>query len=206
MKEIQKLEQPTVLVFLNESALVFNWEAENILAILEAWYPGQSGGTAIADVIFGDYNPAGRLPVTFYKDVNQIPVFNNYDMQGKIYRYFEGKLLYEFGYGLSYTTFQYQLRTVSERVKNGENISVSVDVTNTSKMDGDEVVQLYVSLPVSKLQKPIRSLQGFKRAHLNKGETQTVKFTLKPHQIAARNKKTYWLLRPGKVQVSIRGK
>ena len=206
MKEIQKLGKPTVLVLLNGSALAFNWEAENISAILEAWYPGQSGGTAIADVIFGDYNPAGRLPVTFYKDVNQIPAFDNYDMQGKTYRYFEGKPLYEFGYGLSYTTFQYKLRTVPESVKNGEDISVSVDVTNTGNMDGDEVVQLYVSLPDSKLQKPIRALQGFKRVHLKKGETQTVKFTLKPHQIAARNKENIPVVETGKVQVSIGGK
>ena len=165
MKEIQKLGKPTVLVLLNGSAVAFNWEAENIPSIIEAWYPGQSGGTAIADVIFGDYNPAGRLPVTFYKDINQIPAFDNYDMKGKTYRYFEGQPLYEFGYGLSFTTFEYKVKNIPSSVKTGENITVSVDVTNTGNMDGDDVVQLYVSLPDSKLQKPIRALQGFKRIH-----------------------------------------
>ena len=206
MKEIQKLGKPTVLVLLNGSALAFNWESDNIPAIIEAWYPGQSGGTAIADVIFGDYNPAGRLPVTFYKDINQIPEFDNYDMKGKTYRYFEGQPLYEFGYGLSYTTFEYKVRNIPSSVKAGENITVSVDVTNNGIMDGDEVVQLYVSLPDSKLQKPIRSLQGFKRVHLKKGETQTVEFMLKPLQFAARNNENVPVIEAGKVQLSIGGK
>lgn len=206
MKEIQKLGKPTVLVLLNGSAVAFNWESENIPAIIEAWYPGQSGGTAVADVIFGDYNPAGRLPVTFYKDINQIPAFDNYDMKGKTYRYFEGQPLYEFGYGLSFTTFEYKVKNIPSSVKTGENISVSVDVTNTGDMDGDEVVQLYVSLPDSKLQKPVRALQGFKRVHLKKGETQTVEFLLKPHQFAARNNENVPVVEAGKVQVSIGGK
>lgn len=206
MKEIQKLGKPTVLVLLNGSAVAFNWEAENIPSIIEAWYPGQSGGTAIADVIFGDYNPAGRLPVTFYKDINQIPAFDNYDMKGKTYRYFEGQPLYEFGYGLSFTTFEYKVKNIPSSVKTGENITVSVDVTNTGNMDGDDVVQLYVSLPDSKLQKPIRALQGFKRIHLKKGETQTVEFTLKPYQFAARNNENVPIVEAGKVLVSIGSK
>ena len=206
IREIQRLGKPTVLVLLNGSALAFNWEAENIPAIIEAWYPGQAGGTAIADVIFGDYNPAGRLPVTFYKDVNQIPAFDNYDMKGKTYRYFSGEPLYEFGYGLSYTSFQYTWNEIPEKVENGKDISVSVDVTNTGEMDGDEVVQLYVSLPDSKLQKPIRALQGFKRIHLKKGETQTVEFVLKPHQFAARNNENIPVVEAGNVLLSIGGK
>lgn len=206
IREIQSLGKPTVLVLLNGSALAFNWEAENIPTIIEAWYPGQAGGTAIADVIFGDYNPAGRLPVTFYKDVNQIPAFDNYDMKGKTYRYFSGEPLYEFGYGLSYTTFEYALNEISKKVENGKDISVSVDVTNTGERDGDEVVQLYVSLPDSKLQKPIRALQGFKRIHLKKGETQTVEFVLKPHQFAARNNENIPIVEAGKVLLSIGGK
>ena len=152
MKEILQLNKPTVLVLLNGSALSIEWEAQNIPAIIEAWYPGQAGGQAIADLIFGDYNPAGRLPVTFYKDVNQIPPFDSYDMRGKTYRYFEGEPLYEFGFGLSYTTFKYRLRSIPEKVKSGDEIAVTVDVTNTGEMDGDEVVQLYVSLPESNLQ------------------------------------------------------
>jgi beta-glucosidase len=206
MQEIVKLGKPTVLVLLNGSALAVNWENENIPAIVEAWYPGQAGGTAIADVIFGDYNPAGRLPVTFYKDIHQIPAFENYDMQGKTYRYFEGDPLYEFGYGLSYTTFNYRLKSIPTSVKSGENIPVSVEVTNSGKRNGEEVVQLYVSLPDSKLRKPIRSLQGFRRIYLKAGETKTVDFLLKPHQFAARNEENIPLVEAGKVLISVGGK
>lgn len=206
MQEIVKLGKPTVLVLLNGSALAINWENENIPAIVEAWYPGQAGGTAIADVIFGDYNPAGRLPVTFYKDIRQIPAFENYDMKGKTYRYFEGDPLYEFGYGLSYTTFKYRLNSIPASIKSGENISVSVNVTNVGKKDGEEVVQLYVSLPDSKLQKPIRALQGFRRIYLKAGETKTIDFLLKPNQFAARNDENIPLVEAGKVLISIGGK
>lgn len=206
IREIHKLGKPTVLVLLNGSALAFNWEAENIPAIIEAWYPGQGGGTAIADVIFGDYNPAGRLPVTFYKDVKDISPLTDYDMTGKTYRYFDGEPLYEFGYGLSYTTFGYELKSAPQAIKTGENITVSVDVTNTGKMDGDEVVQLYVSLPDCNLKKPIRSLQGFKRIHLKAGETRTVEFTLEPHQMSARDKDNFSIVQAGTVQLSIGGK
>ena len=206
MKEILQLNKPTVLVLLNGSALSIEWEAQNIPAIIEAWYPGQAGGQAIADLIFGDYNPAGRLPVTFYKDVNQIPPFDSYDMRGKTYRYFEGEPLYEFGFGLSYTTFKYRLRSIPEKVKSGDEIAVTVDVTNTGEMDGDEVVQLYVSLPESNLQKPVRALQGFRRIHLKSGETRSVEFRLKPHQIAARNHENVPVVEAGKLQVSVGGK
>lgn len=206
IREIHKLGKPTVMVLLNGSALAFNWEAENIPAIIEAWYPGQAGGTAIADVIFGDYNPAGRLPLTFYKDINQIPALDNYDMAGKTYRYFSGEPLYEFGYGLSYTTFEYTLKSAPDSAKPSDPITVSVEVKNTGKMDGDEVVQLYVSLPDSKLKHAIRSLQGFKRIHLKAGESQTVEFTLKPHQLAARDKDAFAVVEAGKVSLSIGGK
>ena len=203
IKEIKKLGKPTILVLLNGSALAFNWENENIPAILEAWYPGQAGGQAIADVIFGDYNPGGRLPLTFYKSIDQIPAFDNYDMSGKTYRYFKGEPLYEFGYGLSFTNFEYSLKQMPETIKAGENIDVSVDVKNTGKIDGDEVVQLYVTLPDSRLRVPIRSLQGFKRIHLAAGETKSVNFTLKPAQFAGRNADNVALVEPGAVQISV---
>lgn len=206
MREIGKLGKPTVLVLLNGSAVSFDHETANIPAIIEAWYPGQAGGTAIADVIFGDYNPAGRLPLTFYKDIKQIPAFTEYDMEGKTYRYFTGQPLYEFGYGLSYTTFKYSIDNMPEEVKAGQDITLSVDVTNTGKMDGDEVVQLYVSLPDSKLKHAIRSLQGFKRIHLKAGETQTVHFTLTPAQMAARDKDAFAVVEAGKVRISVGGK
>ena len=206
IRAIQKIGKPTVLVLLNGSAVAFNPDAENKPAILEAWYPGQSGGAAIADVIFGDYNPAGRLPVTFYKDISQIPAFEEYDMKGKTYRYFSGKPLYEFGYGLSYTTFEYSVKNIPDEIITGEDIKLSVNVKNTGSMDGDEVVQLYVSLPDSKLKKPIRSLQGFKRIYLKKGETQTVEFILKPAQFAARNDENQAIVEAGDVLLSIGGK
>lgn len=206
MKEIMKLGKPTVLVLLNGSAVAFNWETENIPAILEAWYPGQAGGTAIADILFGDYNPSGRLPLTFYKSIDQIPAFDEYNMQGKTYRYFDKDPLYEFGFGLSYTNFEYSLNTIPIDIKAGNPIKISVQVKNTGKRKGDEVVQLYVSLPESKLQKPIRALQGFKRVSLKAGETQTVEFELKPTQFAARDKNNTQVVEPGNVEISIGGK
>ncbi len=206
MKEIMKLGKPTVLVLLNGSAIAFNWESENIPAILEAWYPGQAGGTAIANILFGDYNPAGRLPLTFYKSIDQIPAFDVYDMKGKTYRYFYKEPLYEFGFGLSYSNFEYSKIAIPAEIKAGENIKVSVNVKNTSKISGEEVVQLYVSLPESKLQKPIRSLQGFKRVYLKAGETKTVEFELKPAQFAARDNNNVQVVEPGIVEISVGGK
>jgi beta-glucosidase len=206
IREIHKLGKPTVLVLLNGSAVAFNWEAANLPAIIEAWYPGQEGGAALADVIFGDYNPAGRLPVTFYKDVKQIPAFDNYDMEGKTYRYFKNTPLYEFGYGLSYTTFKYDIKSIPASIKAGEPVQVEVEVKNTGERDGDEVVQLYVSLPGSKLKTAIRSLQGFNRIHLKAGEAQTVSFTLSPDQIAGRDENNRAQVTKGKALISVGGK
>ncbi|MFD1316370.1 glycoside hydrolase family 3 C-terminal domain-containing protein [Namhaeicola litoreus] len=206
MKEIMNTGKPTVLVLLNGSAIAFNWENEHIPAILEAWYPGQSGGKAIADIIFGDYNPAGRLPLTFYKSIDQIPPFENYDMEGKTYKYFHGEPLYSFGYGLSYTHFTYDKLLVSKEIKAGENIQVSVEVTNTGNFDGDEVVQLYVSLTDAPFPVAIRSLQGFKRIHLKKGESQKVEFILSPDQFAYYNsEKDIFQVGSGNVHISVGG-
>jgi beta-glucosidase len=204
--ELAKLGKPIALVLLNGSALALEGEAAELPAIVEAWYPGQQGGTAIADVLFGDYNPAGRLPVTFYQSENDIPEFINYDMQGKTYRYFAGTPLYEFGYGLSYSTFEYEITKSPQTITAGEDIKVTAEVTNTGKIDGDEVVQLYVSFPGSSLKAPIRTLQGFKRIHLKAGKRQRVEFTLKPSQIALRDADNVAAVRPGTVQLSIGGK
>lgn len=206
IREIHQLGKPTVLVLLNGSALAFNWEAGHIPAIIEAWYPGQAGGTAIADVIFGDYNPAGRLPVTFYKRVDQLPPFDNYDMKGKTYRYFAGEPLYEFGYGLSYTTFEYTLCEIPAIAETDKPIDLAVNVKNTGTMDGDEVVQIYTSLPESRNKRAIRSLQGFKRIHLAVGETKTVRFTLQPHQMATRDKDNFAVVEAGKLNISVGGR
>ncbi|MBV5281939.1 MAG: glycoside hydrolase family 3 C-terminal domain-containing protein [Paludibacter sp.] len=206
IKEIYKLGKPTVLVLLNGSALAFNWEAEYVPAILEAWYPGQAGGTAIADVLFGDYNPSGRLPLTFYKSIDQIPAFDDYNMTGKTYRYFKKDPLYEFGYGLSYSTFEYETIQAPAEIKAGETLELTVNVKNTSNVDGDEIVQLYVSLPDSKFPVPIRSLQGFNRIHLKAGETKPVRFSITPDKMAAFDDNSVAQVRAGRVLVSVGGK
>ena len=205
IRAICQLGKPTVLVLLNGSALAFNWEAQHVPAIVEAWYPGQAGGTALADVLFGDYNPAGRLPVTFYRSIDQIPAFENYDMKGKTYRYFKGTPLYPFGYGLSYSTFRYDDLQVPATLQAGDSIRTSIKVTNTSQRDGDEVVQLYVSLHNTGLKVPLRSLQGFKRIHLKAGQSQTVSFTLQPSQMAGRDENNAPMVTAGKLSVYIGG-
>src|SRR5262249_44609461 len=134
IKKIQALGKPVVLVLMSGSAVSINWEQKNIPAIIEAWYPGQAAGQAIADVLFGDYNPAGRLPVTFYKSASDLPAFDDYNMKGRTYRYFTGEVLYPFGYGLSYTSFAYSNLKVNKSLKKGDSAVVSVTVKNTGKM------------------------------------------------------------------------
>jgi len=183
LKKVVALGKPTVLVLLNGSAVAVNWAKDNVPAIVDAWYPGQAGGTAIADILFGDYNPAGRLPVTFYKSADQIPPFTDYAMKGKTYRFFTGEPLFNFGYGMSYTTFVYGNLMVPRQVKIGDSVRISVDVTNVGSRDGEEVVQLYVKGRGTPGE-PIRSLEGFQRIALKKNQTRTVEFTLKPEQLS----------------------
>jgi beta-glucosidase len=187
LEAVTAVGKPTVLVLLNGSALAVNWAQANVPAIVEAWYPGQAGGTAIADVLFGDYNPGGRLPVTFYKDVKDLPPFEDYAMKGRTYRFFEGTPLYSFGHGLSYTTFRYEnLRTSAPSVAATSTVTVSVDVTNTGTRAGDEVVQLYVQHTGSRVERPKKELRGFKRLTLQPGETRTVRLPLAASSLA------YW--------------
>jgi beta-glucosidase len=206
MQALHTTGKPVVFVMMTGSAIAIPWEDENIPAIINAWYGGQSAGTAIADVLFGDYNPAGRLPVTFYKSDNDLPSFMSYDMAGRTYRYFNGEALYPFGYGLSYTQFVYTgLKTPSTLAKN-KNLTVEVMVRNSGARDGDEVVQLYVSYPDSKEKAPIKSLKGFKRIFLKAGSSQSVSFTLTPEQLSLINEKTGALYQPGgKAVLSIGG-
>jgi beta-glucosidase len=183
IKKIHTLGKPIVLVLLNGSALSINWENENLPAILEAWYPGQAAGTAIADVIFGDYNPAGRLPVTFYKSVDQLPAFTNYDMKNRTYRYFKDEPLYPFGFGLSYTTFDYKnLKLLKNQIHSGESTVISFDVSNTGKIKGEEVVQLYIKADKDK--NAVKTLKSFKRITLNPGETRKVEFEITPEKLS----------------------
>jgi beta-glucosidase len=170
--------KPLVVVLMSGSALAVNWADKHANAILQAWYPGEEGGTAIAETLAGVNNPAGRLPVTFYKGVEQLPEFSDYSMKGRTYRYFEGEPLYRFGQGLSYSTFTYAGLTLSKTALDaGEPLQAEARVTNTSARDGDEVVQVYVGFP--KLAgAPKHALRGFTRVHLKAGETQAVRFTL----------------------------
>ena len=187
LRRMVALGKPTVLVLMSGSALAVSWADQNVPAILQAWYPGQAAGTAIADVLFGGYSPAGRLPVTFYRSADDLPPFESYDMEGRTYRFFRGDPLYPFGHGLSYTRFAYSdLRTAGAPLGSGGGVTVEVDVTNTGEVAGDEVVQLYVAYPASELDRPIRELRGFDRIHLAPGETRTVTFTLSPRDVA------YW--------------
>jgi len=205
MEAIKATGKPVVLVLINGSALSINYAAENMDAILTAGYPGQEGGNAIADVLFGDYNPAGRLPVTYYKSVDQLPAFENYDMEGRTYRYFRQTPLYPFGFGLSYTHFAYSDLNLQKVAKMGENIKVSVKVTNAGDRDGDEVVQLYLTDEKASTPRPIRQLEGFKRITLKKGESQTVQFELEPRQLSMINDKNKQVVEPGYFTITVGG-
>jgi beta-glucosidase len=205
MEAMKATGKPVILVLINGSALSINYAAENMDAILTAGYPGQQGGNAIADVLFGDYNPAGRLPVTYYKSVEQLPAFENYDMEGRTYRYFRQTPLYPFGFGLSYTHFTYSDLNVQKEAKVGDPIHVSVKVTNSGERDGDEVVQLYLTDEKASTPRPIRQLEGFKRISLKKGESQTVQFTVEPRQLSMINDKEKQVIEPGYYTVSVGG-
>jgi len=207
LRRIHALGKPIVLVLLSGSALAVNWAAEHVPAIVEAWYPGQAGGDSIADVLFGDANPGGRLPVTFYRSVDDLPPFEDYRMEGRTYRYFRGEPLFPFGYGLSYTTFAYSdLRLSAETIAPDETLTLSADVQNTGDRAGDEVVQLYVTDVAASVPVPIRGLQGFERVHLAPGEVKTVTFTLSPRQLSIIDDAGRRVVEPGEFQVAIGGR
>jgi beta-glucosidase len=185
IKKVYNTGKPVVLVLLSGSAVSINWEQENLPAIMQAWYPGQAAGTAIADALFGDYNPAGRLPVTFYKSVDQLPPFDDYVMEGKTYRYFEDEVLYPFGYGLSYTTFEYgEINLESNEITVDDDVVVSVNIENNGDMAGEEVVQLYVKSNLPQKGRPIKELKGFERISLQAGESKEVTFILTSDELS----------------------
>jgi beta-glucosidase len=205
MKALKATGKPVVFVMMTGSAVAIPWEAENIPAIINAWYGGQSAGTAIADVLFGDYNPAGRLPVTFYKSDNDLPDFSSYSMENRTYRYFKGDPLYSFGYGLSYTSFHYDQLKLPLVSQAGKKVPVSVRVTNTGKIDGEEVVQLYISNENKMTRAPIRALKGFKRIFLKAGESKIVQFGLSPQDLSVVDDKGSLKQVKGKVLISVGG-
>ena len=197
---------PTLLVLLIGSALSVNWEDENLPAIIEAWYPGQAGGTAIADVIFGDYNPAGRLPVTFYKDINDIPPFSDYDMKGKTYRYFKGDPLYEFGYGLSYANFTYRNVELPQSIAAGEELILTVEVENTSSLKGEEVIQVYVQNPNADDKNPHKTLAAFDWVAFEAGEKKSLVFKINKEQLSMVNEQGEKVIVPGTYEISVGGR
>lgn len=205
MKSLKKTGKPVVFVMMTGSAIAIPWEAENVPAILNAWYGGQAAGTAVADILFGDYNPAGRLPITFYKSDNDLPSFNDYTMDNRTYRYFKGQPLYGFGYGLSYTTFNYDQISVPESTSKGKNVPVSVKVSNTGNLAGEEVVQLYITNHDTSIKTPLKSLKGFSRISLNAGESKIVEFTLTPQDLSYINSKGESIEFNGKLEISIGG-
>src|SRR4030095_12095630 len=205
MKALKSTGKPVVFVMMTGSAIAIPWENENIPAIINAWYGGQSAGTAIADVLFGDYNPAGRLPVTFYKSDNDLPDFSDYSMNNRTYRYFKGEALYPFGYGLSYTTFRYDQLKVPATVSKDKNINVSVRVTNSGKMDGEEVVQLYLQHQNLSAKTPIQALKGFQRIILKKGESKIINFELTPEQLSLVNETGSAYQPAGKILINVGG-
>jgi beta-glucosidase len=176
--------KPLVVVLMSGSALAVSWAQEHAAAILQAWYPGEEGGTAIAETLAGESNPAGRLPVTVYKGVEQLPEFTDYSMANRTYRYFTGEPLYPFGFGLSYSSFAYSgLRLSSPTIAAGEALEVQVEVKNASARDGDEVVQAYLRFP-NLPGAPRHALRGFTRVHLRARETRTVRFVLGDHDLS----------------------
>ena len=205
LEAVAAVGKPVVLVLTNGSALAVKWANNHVNAILESWYPGEEGGTAIAQTLSGANNPAGRLPVTFYTGIDQLPPFEDYAMKGRTYRYFEGKPLYPFGYGLSYTTFSYRaLRLPKKAINAGDPLIAEVTVTNTGKREGDELVQLYLSFP-NLPGAPLRALRGFTRVRLKPGESQNVRFELKDRDLSMVTEAGDPIIAEGKYSLSIGG-
>ncbi|MEO8853364.1 MAG: glycoside hydrolase family 3 C-terminal domain-containing protein [Ginsengibacter sp.] len=206
LKALKTIGKPIVFVMMTGSALAIPWEQENIPAIINSWYGGEAAGTAVADVLFGDYSPSGRLPVTFYKSDSDLPPFEDYSMQNRTYRYFKGDPLYPFGFGLSYTKFVYShLKLSKAKIKRNESINAEVMVTNSGKMKSDEVVQLYLTHLQSGADDPLYSLKGFKRITLLPGASETIKFTVTPDMMKLINEDGKSVLNPGQIKINLAG-
>ncbi|MFP5249900.1 MAG: glycoside hydrolase family 3 C-terminal domain-containing protein, partial [Acidobacteriota bacterium] len=208
LEKVGATGKPMIAVLLNGSALSVNWIQQNAKAVLEAWYPGEAGSQAIADTISGENNPAGRLPITFYASLDQLPPFTDYAMKNRTYRYFTGKPLYRFGYGLSYTKFSYaNLKLSADSVQAGDALTATADVTNTGQLAGDEVAQLYLIPPRGGNDglSPHLQLEGFERLHLQPGETRQVTFRLTPRQLSEVDAKGIRSVQPGSYSIAVGG-
>ena len=202
VKALKATGKPVVDIVCTGSALALNWEQENVDAILNAWYGGEAAGTAAADILFGDYNPAGRLPVTFYKSIDQLPAFEDYSMKGRTYRYMTQAPLYPFGYGLSYTSFAYKSAKLSKAVVcKTDSVKLAIEVQNTGKREGDEVVQIYLRNP-NDPNGPLKALKGFKRVSIKAGAVQKISFVLAPSTFNSFNDQTQkFEILPGKYEL-----
>jgi beta-glucosidase len=206
LKAMINTGKPVVVILMNGGPAASLQAEEKAAAVLLAGYPGVEGGSAVADVIFGDYNPAGRLPVTYYRSVDQLPPFDEYDMTNRTYRYFTGEPLYPFGYGLSYTTFGYSGLELPEKSVAGSDVTVRVTVTNTGSMAGDEVVQLYLTDEKASTPRPLRQLAGFRRISLEPGESRQVEFVISAEQFSMINDREERVIEPGLFTVAVGGK
>ncbi|MDR0509537.1 MAG: glycoside hydrolase family 3 C-terminal domain-containing protein [Rikenellaceae bacterium] len=205
VREICKVNPRTVLVLVAGSQLAISWEQANIPAILNAWYPGEQGGKAIAEALFGDYNPAGRLPLTYYGSLDYLPPFNDYRItNGRTYMYFDKKAVYPFGHGLSYTRFEYGNMSVDKpQASVGDTVRVHIEVKNVGQYDGDEVVQLYLREPQGDKERPVHQLKGFRRIHLKRGEKQAVTFELDREALSYWDADNHFVVRPGTYEIRI---
>jgi len=205
LKALSATGKQVIFVMMTGSALAIPWEADNIPAIINAWYGGQAAGTAVADVLFGDYNPSGRLPVTFYRSDRDLPSFEDYSMANRTYRYFKGEPLYPFGFGLSYSSFKYSSLTLSKQsVKKNESLHAEVTVTNMGTYTGDEVVQLYIAHEGINYA-PFSALKNFKRVTLRPGASQKVSFDISPEMLKLVDAKGATVFQPGNVRLIIGG-
>jgi beta-glucosidase len=205
LQAVKATGKPLIVVLMNGSALAVNWAAKNANAILESWYPGEEGGSAVAETLAGINNPAGRLPVTFFKSTDDLPPFEDYSMKGRTYRYFTGQPLFPFGYGLSYSKFAYSnLKLSSSTVNAGDGLQVDADIRNTSGKAGDEVAQLYLIFP-NLPGAPLRALRGFQRVSIAPGQTQHVRFTLDSRDLSFVNEAGDRIVASGSYRIFVGG-
>ena len=193
IKELYKVNPNTVVVLVAGSSMAINWMDENIPAILNAWYPGEQGGNAVAEVLFGDYNPGGRLPLTYYNSLDELPAFDDYSVKNRTYQYFEGKPLYEFGYGLSYTNFKYKKKSITQ---SNSTVDITFNLSNVGKYDGDEVAQVYVRYPETGTYMPLKQLKGFSRVHLKKGKSADITISVPKKELRYWDEKTRQFVTP----------
>ena len=206
IEEVYKTGKPIILILLAGSALSVTWSDEHVPAIVQAWYPGQEGGAAIASLLFGNFSPSGKLPVTFYRTTEELPDFSDYSMKNRTYRYMENEALYSFGYGLSYTKFEYSNLSMDKSViQSGDSVKLNAVVKNIGSFEADETVQLYLKDVEASVDVPKWSLKGIKKLHLKSGEGKEVSFELTSRQMALIDNEGRCILEPGSFEVFLGG-